>query len=329
MPGTDARVLGLSSRARNARVATRAGVTVVDASTTAFDDQAPAFLVPADILIDLSLFPLPEAAGPTVVKADGKRAFDIRTPAARRRAAWTILCNTTKASDGWIARRFNRPISRLVSFTLLTLGLSASNASVLTLLAGLVGAAIAARPDYLSFVSAGILFQLASVLDGVDGEMARATLTESDAGARLDTIVDHVTYIAFFIGVTVGWARQGDANQVAIWTVVIVGALVFSLLRGARFVSEYAPNASFVFIDRSVRRAAQDSSGTALRTAASLFTLLRRDMFAVIFLFVSFTGLRMLVPALVAFGVLVANFTFSIYDRELAAAAAAERLVSH
>jgi CDP-L-myo-inositol myo-inositolphosphotransferase len=228
-----------------------------------------------------------------------------------------------------VARRFNRPISRVVSFGLLTLGLSASHASILTLLTGLFGAAVACRPGYQGYVLAGILFQLASVLDGVDGEMARATLTESEAGARLDTIVDHVTYVAFFAGVTIGWVRQGDGGQVVVWTVVTAGALVLSLVRGARFVAEHAPDASFVFIDRSVRRAAQDSSGTMLRTAAGLFTLLRRDVFAVIFLLTSFTGQRLLVPALVAFGVFVANFTFSIYDRELAAAAAAERLVSH
>ncbi len=62
-----------------------------------------------------------------------------------------------------------------------------------------------------------------------------------------------------------------------------------------------------------------------LRIAASLFTLLRRDVFSVVFLIVALTGQRALVPALVAFGVLLANFTFSVYARELVAAAAAER----
>ena len=326
--GADTRVLGLSSRVRNARVATRSGAGVVDGAREPYDEQAAAYFVPSDVMIDRSLFPLPPVSGPVRVQADGQHVFDLRTRAARRHAAWAILMRTSKPSDGHIARRFNRPISRVVSFALLYLGLSATQASILTLFAGLIGAAVAAHPGYLSFVTAGILFKVSSILDGVDGEIARATLTESDAGVRLDTLVDHLTYVAFFIGVTIGWAREGSASQVAIWTVVIAGGLVLSFLRGARFVSEHAPDASFAFIDRSVRRAARDSSGTTLRTAASLFILLRRDVFAVIFLFVSFTGLRVLVPALVAFGVLLANFTLSVYDRELAAAAALERLAN-
>ena len=58
-----------------------------------------------------------------------------------------------------------------------------------------------------------------------------------------------------------------------------------------------------------------------LRAAASVFTLLRRDVFAVPFFLASLTGIRAFVPGLVAFGVVVANFTFSRYDEELAAAA--------
>jgi hypothetical protein len=60
---------------------------------------------------------------------------------------------------------------------------------------------------------------------------------------------------------------------------------------------------------------------------ASVFTLLRRDVFAVLFFLASLTGIRAFVPGLVAFGVVVANFTFSRYDEELAAAAE-ERLSS-
>lgn len=326
LPGTDARVLGLSSRTRNRRVAARAGVTVVDGGEAHLD--AGAVLVPANVLIEPALFPLPGAGASVPLAPDGSGVLDISTATARRRAAWTILIRTEKKTDGWVSRHFNRPMSRIVSYGMLTAGLSASHASLLTLLAGLAGAVVSAEPGYASFLTCGILFQVSSVLDGVDGEMARATLTESEAGARLDTIVDQVTYLAFFIGAAVGWTREGSAGQAVLWTVVVAAALVLSLLRGARFVSRHAPNASFVFIDRCVRRAARDSGGLVLRVAASLFTLLRRDVFAVVFLLVSLTGQRALVPALVAFGVLLANFTFSVYARELAAAAAGERLAS-
>jgi CDP-L-myo-inositol myo-inositolphosphotransferase len=362
--GPDQRLLGGSVHARNARVAARADAVLLDSDAmTAAPPSAGdlAVVVPCGIAIDVALFPLPDLAAATWLESPHGGAviagpwqdvapfagaiggdaanlprqeladaaiFDLSTRERRRRASWTILRRTGKPTDGWVSRQFNRPISRVLSYGLLSIGLSAWHASTMTLLIGMLGALIAAQPGYAAFVEMGVLFQIASILDGVDGEMARATLTESEAGARLDTIIDQVTYVAFFIGVTIGWAREGGSAVVLWWTVIVVLALVVSLLRGARFVSLHAPDASFVFIDRSVRRAAQDSGRMPLRAAASLFALLRRDAFAVIFLLTSLTGRRAFVPCMVAFGVALANFTFSRYDRELAAAAARERLSS-
>lgn len=258
------------------------------------------------------------------VDADG--LLSVATPEARRHAAWRILMRTAKPTDGWVSRTFNRPMSRPISYVMLAVGLKADHASLLTLLVGVGAALVAAQPGYWSFVITGVLFQLASMLDGVDGEMARATLTESDAGARLDTLVDQLTYLACFAGVTVGWVRENGGRSALIWTVLIGALLLVSLGRAGRFVQRHSKNASFVLIDRSVRRAARDTGQSMLRLAARGFTLLRRDVFAAVFLGVALTGQRVLVPALVMAGVVLANVTFSFYRRELAAAARAEQL---
>jgi CDP-L-myo-inositol myo-inositolphosphotransferase len=252
--------------------------------------------------------------------------LDLSTAGARRTAAWTILHRAEKPTDGWVSRRCNRPISRVISWLLLSCGLSASHASVLTLLLGLATATIAAQPGYIPLVTAAVLFQLASIVDGVDGEMARSTLTESEAGARLDTIIDQVTYVVCFAGVTIGWVREGGGVSAIVWTIAVGLALVLSLARGGRFVARHADNASFVFIDRAVRRAARDTGRTTLQLAAAAFTLLRRDVFAVVFFLVALTGQRALIPALIFLGVIVANVTFTTHHRELADAAVAERL---
>lgn len=318
LPGPDVRVLGVSARARNERVAARAGARLVSHDQLAACGDRPVILVPADRLIDLSAFP---PSSPDAL-------FDVSTPAARLRTAWSILRRTAKPTDGWVSRHWNRPVSRVVSFLLLSLGLRPSHASAITLIVGIGAAVIAAQPGYCALVATGMLFQVASVLDGVDGEMARATLTESDAGARLDAIVDQITYVACFIGATIGWVREGRGVDALIWTAAVGAALVLTLLRAGRFVSRYAPNASFVFIDRSVQRAARVSRRAGLRLTPGLFTLMRRDLFAIIFLAVSLTGLRVLIPVLVCAGVVIANLTFSIYRRELGEAALAERASS-
>jgi CDP-L-myo-inositol myo-inositolphosphotransferase len=354
MPGPERRVLGLPVHERNARVAARAGARVVDAPALASYGSQPAMVVPADVMIDLPLFAetLPPAAawlglvgavvaGPADevaqyvthherasrlprVTASAGGVMDATTAGAKLRAAWRILRQTEKPTDGWIARRFNRPVSRLFSLAMLTLGLRAHHASLLALLVGTASAIAAAVPAYLALVASGVLFHLASILDGVDGEMARATFTESAAGARLDAVVDQLTYLGCFAGVIIGWWREGQGIDVLAWGAVIAAALVLSLLRAGRFVARYAPNASFVFVDRSVRRAARDTGHRALRLAAAGFLLMRRDVFAVIYLVVALTGRRELVPALVLGCIVLANLTFSLYHRELEAAALLE-----
>jgi phosphatidylglycerophosphate synthase len=360
LPGHDPQLFRRSNRERNARVAARASATVVAVETLSSLGAAVGVVVPAAYAINVELFTaldrvpasgawLESAPGCAVltgpagqlaryVTGSGNAAslprlsidpaaiLDLSTRERRRRAEQVILRRTGKATDGWVSRHWNRPVSRAISAVLLSLGLAASHASILTLLLGFITAAIAMLPGYTAMVWTGVLFQLASILDGVDGEMARATLTESEEGARLDTIVDQLTYVTCFVGVTIGWIREGGGRTVLWWTIGVGIALVISLARGGRFVARHAENASFVFIDRAVRRAARDTGRATLQLAAGTFTLLRRDVFAVIFLVVGLTGQRALVPALIAFGVIVANATFSAHHRELAAAAAAERM---
>jgi 1L-myo-inositol 1-phosphate cytidylyltransferase / CDP-L-myo-inositol myo-inositolphosphotransferase len=360
LSGHDPQLFRRSNRERNERVAARAGATVADLETLLSLAPAVAVLVRPEYAIDIELFAALDdvkessawlestpgcavlagpadqlarfAASPADAAALPRRPvapaaiLDASTRQGRRRAERLILQRTGKATDGWVSRHWNRPVSRAISSVLLSLGLAASHASILTLLLGFATAAIAMTPGYSPMVWTGVLFQFASILDGVDGEMARATLTESESGARLDTIVDQLTYVTCFAGITIGWIREGSGRAVLWWTVGVGIALVVSLARGGRFVARHAENASFVFIDRAVRRAARDTGLATLQFAAGAFTLLRRDVFAVIFLAVGFTGQRVLVPALIALGVIVANATFSVHSRELAAAATAERL---
>jgi phosphatidylglycerophosphate synthase len=362
MEGEDIRFLGGSARARNARVGERAGGSAGSCADLAAYGDTPVVLVPTRSALMLTLFTsaafvdavrladplwLDAGSGASVLvgpahriaaaatNPDALAAFphrsiprdavlNIATAGDRRRATTVVLRSTRKSTDGWISRELNRPISRACSRVALALGVGPTLASGFTLLVGLACAWAASRPGYLPIVITGVLFQIASVLDGVDGEIARATLTESSAGARMDTLVDQVTYVACFAGVSIGWGREGHGALV-IWSTVIVGAaLVATLLRGGSFVARHGGNASFVLIDRAVRRAAVDTNRVALRVAAAAFTLLRRDLFALIFLGVSLTGLRAAVPALILAGTVVANATFSLYGRELADAARAE-----
>lgn len=294
-------------------------------------------VVPPGVLIETKLFDrLPPGRwhATDLLQSDAWAAhgalFDVSTRAGRRLAAKTVLKRTAKATDGWVARNCNRPISRAISGVLLSMRLNAWHASMITLAVGLMAAMLAVRPGYVALVGTGLLFQLASVLDGVDGEMARATLTESESGARLDTLVDHITYVACFVGLAIGWVREGVGSQALWWMLAVLAALAVSIVRGARFVSRHAPETrgGAAFVNRALRRAARDSGGPVLWIVAASFEIIRRDLFAVVFLIVTLLGRRELVPGLVAGGVVLANAALTTYRRELSVAAVAEARAS-
>ena len=125
--------------------------------------------------------------------------------AAPRLTTRDTLRATAKASDGPVSRWLNRPVSRLISALLLRLpGIRPIHATLGTvILAAAMFAALLIGGE-AGLIAGGLLFHAASVFDGVDGEIARATFRTSRAGAVLDRVVDVATNFLFILGVTVG-----------------------------------------------------------------------------------------------------------------------------
>ena len=258
-----------------------------------------------------------------VLALDARALLPADSPELVRATTTALLRQAEKPTDGIVSRNFNRPLSRFFSRIFLWLGMTPMHASVINMAIGLACAWYAAQTGYLTMVIAGALFHFASAFDGVDGEMARTTLSESTFGAWVDTAVDNLTYVACLIGVTVGWLREGigPAEQALAGTVVV--GVPLTLLALMRFVHRYGPDGSLVFVDRCVARAAADSGLPTLKAARFLFHALRRDLFAALFFLISFTGSRAAVPAAVAFGLAVALLTLLGHRRQLVAAARA------
>jgi phosphatidylglycerophosphate synthase len=252
-------------------------------------------------------------------------AFDVSTPRSARAAGNALLKATAKASDGWVSRHFNRPVSRAISAVLLRLGLTPTHASWLSLATGVAAAWLAAQPSWTSLVLAGAFFHLASVVDGVDGEMARVTFSESPDGARLDAIVDISTYFLCCIAFGIGWIRADPGP----WGMAVAGAgvalFLVAMAHGAWFMRRFAPDASWVFIDRSVSRAARDGGRRSLAAIRFAFLLMRRDAAAAIVFLLSFTGTRTIYFVAISLAASVAILTFWIEAKPLAAAAVEER----
>lgn len=137
---------------------------------------------------------------------DPKAAQITRKEAARR-----IIAGTSKPTDGLVSRHINRPISQFLSRHLL--GLRSIRPIHGTIAAGLIGIAMALclfLGGGTGLLAGAVLFQLASIIDGVDGEIARATFRSSQRGATLDTATDAATNFAFIAGVSANLLISGE-----------------------------------------------------------------------------------------------------------------------
>lgn len=138
-------------------------------------------------------------------------AAPVSPEAALREADRLFLLATAKPQDGLFSRLFNRPVSRAITRRLLRFGwIEPLHATAGTaLLATLMHAVMLSSPVNGALFGA-LLFQAASIFDGVDGEIARATFRTSPAGARLDSLIDAATNLAFVAGLSVNLWLRGD-----------------------------------------------------------------------------------------------------------------------
>lgn len=154
---------------------------------------------------------------------------------ALRRASRDILAATGKRGDGIVSRYVNRPISRAISGQLLKVhGVEPSHASIGTALLGLCMALALVLGRDAGLIAGALLFQAASIFDGVDGEMARATFRTSRTGAALDSAIDAATNLGFVLGVTVNVALAGDRLAASAGGIALVALAAGLALIGRR-----------------------------------------------------------------------------------------------
>ncbi len=179
-------------------------------------------LVPGRDLAKLQNQASPTLSGGWIISIDSAEAVDRAT-----RRLWQAC---RKADDGLVARYLNRHISIGLSRILAPTEIHPNHVTAVTFVLGVAAALAAARGEYAGFLIAGILYQLNSIIDGVDGELARVRYQFSVRGEWLDTISDDLADLLMYIGLGIGaWLTLSDApgpwgNQ--LWLFLGIGAAV-------------------------------------------------------------------------------------------------------
>jgi len=95
-----------------------------------------------------------------------------------------------KNADGPVSRRLNRPISIRLSRVLVNFQISPNQISFFSFLLSMAAAILFIAGGYPFLLLGGIITQLASIIDGSDGEVARLKYLSSDYGAWFDAVLD-------------------------------------------------------------------------------------------------------------------------------------------
>jgi len=154
---------------------------------------------------------------------------DVDDPSMRKEAERRLLRSMIQPADGWVSRRINRHLSTRLSLLLARFGISPNLVTTLVLMLSLLGAYFAASGEYKWIVLGAFIFQLASILDGCDGEVARLTFRSSRLGALFGRLAGNLRYFLFFGALGIS-AYQSVHSETYLFALIAYAALAFYLL---------------------------------------------------------------------------------------------------
>ncbi|HYI49703.1 MAG TPA: CDP-alcohol phosphatidyltransferase family protein [Allosphingosinicella sp.] len=268
----DRRIAGVAAAARAVKALADAGASEV---RLAIGDGAP---LARETLADIERLRGP--ASVAVGRGEG--------PAPALPTAWEVVRATGKPSDGLVSRWLNRPISQRVTWLVLAIrGIRPVHVTIFNALLAVPMVVLLLGGGQTGLILGGILFHAASILDGVDGEIARATMRTSAAGATMDSVIDIATNLLFVAALTVNLAlRDHDAiGWIGAWAVTlsIFGGMLIAWRTRAR-----GGPIGFDLLKRTGRRI----RGPVDLIYWAVQTLTGRDCFAFLFMVLILTGLE-------------------------------------
>ena len=194
----------------------------------------------------------------------------------------------SKPQDGFVSRFFNRPISCRVTSFLLKFPIHPNAWTISIFVLPLIACLFLVRGDYVSLVIGAAIFQVFSILDGCDGEIARAKNLESNFGERLDYFCDFAASLLYVLALGLGLHRPSEGVVCA----VLITMNEWLLRAGKNKMSPAWSTSHESFYAR--HRGMIGHSGLhnlGERFVWWLFQLTKRDMALFVFLILALLGL--------------------------------------
>ncbi len=169
--------------------------------------------------------------------------IDVDDRQSYKQAEKLLLQSLIPLKDGFISRVINRKFSIRITKLLASTKVTPNQ---ITFFSFLTAVAAAVSFAFASPFIGGILAQLASILDGVDGEIARLKFLKSGFGEIFDSILDRYGDFFIVIGMTFSWySATGDIAALLVGSAALTGIPMsmlfkekFQNLLGKKFIPE-------------------------------------------------------------------------------------------
>jgi phosphatidylglycerophosphate synthase len=194
----------------------------------------------------------------------------------------------SKPQDGFVSRFLNRPISRRITSILLKFPIHPNTWTISIFILPVIASVFLVRGNYVSVVIGAAIFQLFSILDGCDGEIARAKNLESKFGERLDYFCDFTASLLYVLTLGLGLHRSSEGIACAV--LITVNELLLRAGRSRMSIASSTFHESFYARHRTmVGHSGLLNLGE--RFVWWLFQLTKRDMAILVFLVLALLGL--------------------------------------
>ncbi len=285
-------------------------------------------------LVDMGLFYFPAGYGPKVGKMakegahsvseiiqqiideEGVRTAvipkalwqDVDNPSMKKEAERRLLKMLVKDTDGWVSKNINRFFSTRVSLFLTKFNTDPNIVTTFVFLITLWGAWMVASGEYLWIAIGGLIFQIASILDGCDGELARLTYKGSRFGAWFDTITDNIRYIVFLSALGIG-AYTASGNDLYFYCAMVLAVFAsYTAFIMGRYVWKNGGPLTNLEVTKQVDENVKESKGLFSKVVKNLRGIEKQDVSAFMAFILCVVGLYKVMFWIAFVGVIIAAF---------------------
>lgn len=221
------------------------------------------------------------------------------------------------STGGPVAKYINKRISLPISLLLAKLWISPHAVTAVNIVIGLFsGVFVADGHRYDIILFGAVLFQIASIVDGCDGEIAKLTFRCGRFGQYIDSLSDNLSLGSFMAGLIAGYWRHTHSHIAFIVGGIMLVSTSITFFWMIRYLKRNTQSASLVTFDREYLQKLTDEPRWLLLCIEYGKYTFKKDVFSFAFLVFAIAGILYWWLFITAFGTTLAAVTLTYLNLE-------------